>query len=115
MRALPDVTSDSNAQTPATLQWVGMDDIAVPLSIAIQDEKVQTVPAKANLYISLDKPDAKGIHMSRLHSVLNKLAERECAKETLDQLLDDMIDSQQGIGKEAKIELAFDLLLSKAA
>ena len=114
-RALPDVTSDLNAETPSTLQWVGMDDIAVPISISSQDNTLQTTPAKANVYVSLDTPAAKGIHMSRLHSVINQLAEHECNKETIEQLLVALIQSQSAIGNNAKIELMFNMLLKKAA
>ncbi len=115
MRALPDVTSDLNAETPASLQWVGMEDIAVPISLQLQNENLQTIAAKANVYVSLEAPEVKGIHMSRLHSVINQLAERELNKQTIDQLLNEMIKSQCNIGEEAKIELAFEVLLKKSA
>ncbi len=115
MRALPDVASDRNAETPSTLQWVGMEDIAVPISMKVQDDKLQTIAAKANVYVSLEAPSAKGIHMSRVHLVINQLAELECNKENIDHLLGEMIRSQRGMGHEAKIKLAFDLLLKKPA
>ena len=115
MRALPDVTSDINAETPSTLQWVGMEDIAVPISMRLNEDNVQTISAKANVYVSLEKPSAKGIHMSRVHSVINELADRECNQKNISHLLEEMISSQSGISQEAKIELSFDLLLKKPA
>ena len=115
MRALPDVTSDITAETPSTLQWVGMEQIAVPISVILQDAGSQTITAKANVYVSLEVPNVKGIHMSRLHSVINQLAELECSQANIDQLLSEMINSQQGIGHEAKIDLSFDVLLNKPA
>ncbi len=114
-RTLPDVTSDSNADTPLSLQWVGMEEIAVPISIALQQGQLYTTTAKANIFVSLDNPEAKGIHMSRLHSVINQLADHECNQTTIDQLLNDMMQSQQGNSSEAKIQLAFDVLLNKPA
>lgn len=114
-RALPDVTSDLNAETPSTLQWVGMEDIAVPITLSLQDGNVQTISAKAKVYVSLDKPDVKGIHMSRLHHVINQLAAQECNQSSLEHLLDDIIHSQSGIGQAAKIALTFELLLKKPA
>jgi len=115
MRALPDVTSNVDADNPSTLRWVGMDQIAVPLSINVGQGGVQSIAAKANVYISLDKPEAKGIHMSRLHLLINKLPQQECHGESLEQLLDEMIESQGGIGQSARIELSFDVLLKKGA
>ena len=115
MRALPDVTSDIDAETPSTLQWVGMEDIAVPITINTQDGNPQTVGAKASVYVSLEQPDVKGIHMSRLHTLINQLAEQDFNKKTVSELLDTMISSQGHLGHAAKIALSFDLLLKKQA
>ena len=115
MHALPDVTSDSKSESPSSLEWVGMEDIAVPVTLHLQDEKSQTIAAKANVYVSLENPNAKGIHMSRLHAVINQLAERPCNKHTINQLLDEMIQSQNEIGQEARIELKFNALFKKPA
>ncbi|UTW46722.1 GTP cyclohydrolase I FolE2 [bacterium SCSIO 12696] len=115
MQALPDVTSDLHAETPSALQWVGMEDIAVPITVGLEGKGPQTVVSRANVYVSLDKPEVKGIHMSRLHSVINQLAERECNQLTIQNLLHEIVDSQSGIGQHAKIELSFDLLLEKPA
>lgn len=114
-RALPDITSDFNADAPASLQWVGMEAIAVPLTLKLHDNSEQSITAKANVYVSLDSPKAKGIHMSRLHGVINQLAECNCTQQTLEHLLDNIIQSQSDIGKSAKLELSFDLLLKKPA
>lgn len=115
MRALPDVTSDLNAETPSTLQWVGMEDIAVPVTMNLQNEHKQNITAKANIYVSLEAPNVKGIHMSRLHSVINQLEEYECNQQTIEKLLNAMIHSQGDIGKAAKLELSFEALLKKPA
>jgi GTP cyclohydrolase I len=53
--------------------------------------------------------------MSRLHSVINRLADRECNQPAIEQLLNEMIRSQSNIGHEAKIELSFEVLLKKSA
>lgn len=115
MRVLPDVTSDLNSDAPSSLQWVGMEDIAVPITVNFLHETSQTVTAKANVYVSLEKPDAKGIHMSRLHNILNLLSVREFSKKTIEQILESMVRSQDNIGKNAKIEISFDVLLKKPA
>ncbi len=112
---LPDVTSNSNPENPSSLQWVGMEGLAVPISIKLQDEKLQTVAAKADVYVNLEEANAKGIHMSRLHGMINKLSELECNKYTFERLLDEIIYSQSGISSEAKIKLVFEVLLNKEA
>lgn len=115
MRALPDVASDLEAETPSTLQWVGMEDIAVPITMKLQQDTIKNIAAKTNVYVSLDDPNAKGIHMSRLHSVVNQLAEHECSQESVKQFLEEMVKSQGEIGNEAKIEIKFDATLNKPA
>ena len=112
---LPDITSHSSAEISSTLQWVGMEKVAVPISVNWQVEQFQTIPAKADIYVNLEKPDAKGIHMSRLHLAINKLAELDCNKSAIESLLDEVIHSQSGISSAAKINLSFDVLLEKPA
>ena len=113
--ALPDVTSELHADKPHALQWVGMENIAVPIQLEIADQKAVTIAAKANVFVSLDALAAKGIHMSRLHLALNTLAQQTCNKATLNALLSNFIHSQQGISNSAKIELQFELILQKPA
>lgn len=114
-RLLPDITKTHNEQETYALQWVGMEDIAVPVILDVGDRQQQTVAAKANVYVSLDDTIAKGIHMSRLHAILNQLATKACDKDGLDLLLKNMVTSQEGISQSAKIDLAFDLLLPKVS
>jgi len=113
MRVLPDVTSDVNAETPSTLQWVGVEDIAVPTTMNRQDGHRQTVAAKTKEYVSLEQPDLNGTHMSRPHTLINRLAESDFNKKTVSQVLDNMIHSQSSLGQAAKIALSFNLLLKK--
>lgn len=115
MRALPDVTSHLHADTPSILQWVGMEDIAVPINLQQTDGTLLQIAAKANAFVSLNAPESKGIHMSRIHRAVNELAARECHQKNINDLLESMISSQAGISHNAKIELAFNLILSKPA
>ena len=107
-RALPDVTSDLQAEMPSTLQWVGMENIAIPISLHSDEEKLLATPAKANVFVSLDKPEAKGIHMSRLHKLINELSVFDCNKDNIEHLLNEIVESQDEIGHQAKIELTLN-------
>ena len=112
-RLLPNITKTHNGSKTYTLQWVGMEDVAVPITLDIGDRQKQTIPAKANVYISLDDKTVKGIHMSRLHAILNELQAKVCDKDGLDLLLEKMVTSHAGTSQSARISLAFDLLLPK--
>lgn len=112
---LPDITSHHLADIQASLQWVGMEEIAVPLILS-NSSGMQQVPARASLYVNLDKDDAKGIHMSRLHLALNKqLAGAELSKENVAALFERMVASQGDISSCARLVLKFDLTIEKPA
>lgn len=112
---LPDVAENQPNNRLYTLQWVGMEKIAVPVILTDNLGQAQTLVGESDIYVSLDKREAKGIHMSRLHRIINTLAEASCSKETFDQLLDDMISSQQGLSEGAKIRLRFNKFINKKA
>ena len=92
-----------------------MEQLDLPVSVKLEDGSTVQVPAKANVFVSLDDTASKGIHMSRLHALVQKLGREVCSRETLDRFLADCIESQAGISTNAKIELSFDLLLEKPA
>ncbi len=115
MRVLPDVTSEIGSDTPASLSWVGMENIAVPINLQRSDTDVIKTVSKANLLVSLDDPNTKGIHMSRLHIAANQLATIDCNAKNINALLEQMVNSQEGISQQAKIELQFELVLNKPA
>jgi GTP cyclohydrolase I len=93
-----------------------MEEVAVPLLIAIQGQAPQQVSAKSSLYVSFDKTEAKGIHMSRLHLALNEtLAGKILTEDRLLSLLQCMVESQEGISSNARLVLEFDLVLEKSA
>ncbi len=116
--SLPDITTSAHSSQPYPLQWVGMEEIAISVMIALDNENLTntltTVLAKVNLYVSLDSKATKGIHMSRLYLLLNKqLANNKIDRETIDTFLKDIIETQAGISLNAKLALNFEVLLKK--
>lgn len=112
---LPDVASSHTSENPLSLQWVGMDGIAIPLALTCDAGTTYSVNALADLYVSLDSENVKGIHMSRLYTQLNKLAGENISQEMLGALLDGMVISQEGISHSSKVNLSFDLTIHKPA
>nr|WP_010130926.1 GTP cyclohydrolase FolE2 [Microbulbifer agarilyticus] len=113
--SLPDIAKTQIENSNNALRWVGMEDIAIPLLMETADARPQAVSAKANVYVSLDDPSVKGIHMSRLHALLNRLSTVTCDRKALNTVLKEMVESQAGISKSAKISLSFDLTLPKGS
>ena len=106
---LPDIA----AQTPAheqALDWVGMQGIALPVNLA-----GQRINASADVGVSLDDGNARGIHMSRLYLALHALEHQVLSPATLRQLLGEFLDSHQGLSQQASITLRGEALLSRPA
>ncbi|GMM85011.1 GTP cyclohydrolase FolE2 [Pseudoalteromonas sp. MTN2-4] len=114
MMNLPDITSKQNREFPAHLKWVGMENIAVPLLIEADKNRI-SVTAQSDLFVSLDS-DAKGIHMSRLYLLLNEyIAGQVLDEHTLAKMMDAMLSSQKGLSQQARLNLKFELPLLKPA
>lgn len=106
---LPDIA----AQTPVhahTLDWVGMQGIALPINLA-----EQRINAHADVGVSLDDGNARGIHMSRLYLALHALEHQALSPATLQQLLSAFLDSHQDLSQQASITLRGEALLSRPA
>ncbi|MFI8381123.1 GTP cyclohydrolase FolE2 [Pseudomonas sp. NPDC079086] len=106
---LPDIAAQIPAHAQA-LDWVGMQDIALPINLA-----GQRINARADAGVSLDDGNARGIHMSRLYLALHALEYNALSPATLQQLLGEFLDSHQGLSQQASITLRGEALLSRPA
>lgn len=107
--SLPDVALHG-ATSQQTLDWVGMQRIALPLRLASQ-----TLAGRASAAVSLDDSGARGIHMSRLYLALEQLEGCELDNAALRQVLEDFLASHRGLAQQAYLELAGELLLKRPA
>ncbi|GLS25670.1 GTP cyclohydrolase FolE2 [Marinibactrum halimedae] len=120
---LPDVTSEESGEFSHTLNWVGMERIALPLRFPVSpfesassECRAEPISAMADVFVGLDKPSVKGIHMSRLYLILNNmLAHQELNQSSIERVLASLIESQQGISRSAKLCLRFEVTLKKPA
>ena len=94
---LPDVATTDSPAVALPLDWVGMDGIDLPIKLG-----GLRVPVSVDVAVDLPRAEVKGIHMSRLHRLLNEVAEhRELTPEILTMLLQDMVDSHADCGTTA--------------
>jgi len=106
---LPDIATQIPAHQQA-LDWVGMQGIALPINLA-----GQRTNTRAEVGVSLDDGNARGIHMSRLYLALHALEHNALNPATLQQLLGEFLDSHQGLSQQASITLRGETLLSRPA
>jgi GTP cyclohydrolase IB len=112
---LPDVAGDP-VIAPRPLDWVGMQRIALPLAIPGANGVALQVAASADIFVDMAEPDARGIHMSRLYLRLQDALTAEAITPAgLRRVLQDCIDSQEGLSTRARIVLRYEQLLKRPA
>jgi GTP cyclohydrolase I len=113
---MPDIASELAADHAGQLDWVGMDAIEVPLSIAGADGRVIQAPGKVSAYVNLNQPQARGIHMSRLYLHVDRhLSEHTLTPRSVHGLLHDFLDSHQGLSDRASLRIGFDYMVRRRA
>lgn len=87
-----------------------MQGIALPVQIG-----GQRVAAEADAGVSLDDPQARGIHMSRLYLALAELEQGELDLSCLRAVLQRFLDSHAGLSRRAYLRLRLAPLLRRPA
>lgn len=110
---MPDIACQPNQGPQATLDWVGMSGIEMPILIQSQQQPMK-FSAKVQAYVNLIDPNSKGIHMSRLYLLLNeKVAEEALTPAKVQQILEKFIETHQGMSDQAFVEFRFDFYESR--
>jgi len=104
---MPDIAQRAHQEPQGTLDWVGMSEIHQPL--IIRDGKAQQrVQARVQVYVDLNDPHAKGIHMSRLYLLLDEHAlTRPLSVAGLKLLLGAMHSSHLDLSSRAFVQFDF--------
>ena len=111
-RALPDVANEARPAVAGKLDWVGMDNIELPVRLADGATSGARISAKVNL----SNPQARGIHMSRLYLHVDRaLGAEPLSACSLRRLLKDFLDSHAGLSDRAQLRIDFELMLRRPA
>jgi len=113
---LPDINLSDISTAHSPLSWVGMQGIDLPIPVR-EPGCHRELHARVDAQVDLPRPEAKGIHMSRLYRLLDTLSEGEGLKPAgLRLLLDQMIETHADCGSNnARLHVAFDLLVRRPA
>ena len=115
-RVLPDIAADANAPASGRLDWVGMDEMAVPVLMASASGEIVRATARVTAFVNLARAEARGIHMSRLYLHVDRVLSAEpLTPEAVRRLLRDFLDSQAGLSDRARLRIRFDHLLRRPA
>ncbi len=112
---MPDITKAQKSNFQIPLDWVGMGEVETSIQYKFADQSY-LLPAKANIYVNLIDPNAKGIHMSRIYLLATQALENQMASSAnITALLKSMVASQDGRSDKAKINLHFELPVKRKA
>ena len=115
LRTMPDVAATAESPVKGALDWVGMSGVEIPVLLLIGGHTFRT-PAKAEIYVSLDDANARGIHMSRLFLTLqDTITQNVLSPMMLRRLLEQCLASHTGISSSSRIRLEFEHMLQRPA
>ena len=116
-RAMPDVASDLHAAgVTGALDWVGMDEVQMPVLLAGTGDHVERVRARVAAFVNLNSAGARGIHMSRLYLHVDRhLSVEPLTPALLRRVLRDFLDSHQDLSDRALLRVRFDHMGRRAA
>ena len=116
VRAMPDVANEAQPAVAGTLEWVGMGNIDVPVTLAGTDGTAVRTPARVSAYVNLRQPDVRGIHMSRLYLHVDKhLSGEPLTPCSIRRLLRDFLESHSELSDRAMVRISFDHLVRRPA
>jgi len=111
---MPDVGAEK-ASIGGVLDRVGMSGVEVPIRVPGQHGDI-VIFGRADAYVDLVDPEAKGIHMSRLYrQLVAHFQAAELSVALLQRILQGFVESHAGISRVAQIHLAFELPVERAS
>ncbi len=115
-RSLPDVASEKQVGRAGALDWVGMDEIEMPVILAGEGDAVQRLSARVAAFVNLADNEARGIHMSRLYLHVDRhLSAEPLTPASLRRVLRDFLDSHAGLSDRALLRVRFEYLVRRPA
>lgn len=110
--SLPDVSHPQpELNWGAKLPWVGMREIEIPVQVGNL-----RLAARLDIGVSLQRSDARGIHMSRLYRLASEsLPGVDLSFESLQKLGREALQTHQGLSDQLQLKLRFQLPLQREA
>jgi GTP cyclohydrolase I len=115
-RSMPDIAADARTDASGKLEWVGMDEITVPVLVTGGEGIDVRVPARVTAFVDLPHAAARGIHMSRLYLHVDRtLTAATLTPATLRHTLRAFLDSHPDLSTRALLRIRFEHLVRRRA
>lgn len=105
---MPDIANQPLSTPMGRLDWVGMAEIEMPLTLAVLSGEAPRALARIQAYVNLTDPASKGIHMSRLYLMLDKASGEPLTPASLRTMLEEFVRSHSGLSSSGFVEYRFD-------
>jgi GTP cyclohydrolase I len=116
LRDMPDIANEVSAEIAGSLDWVGMNDIEMPVRVEDDAGNLIRSTALVTAYVNMTDPGVRGIHMSRLYLHLDQsFTDRPLNPCNLRQLLCSFLESHEGLSDRALIRVDFDYISRRPA
>ena len=116
LRSMPDIANEVKARVSGRLDWVGMDEIELPVKLATAGTEMPRTSARVTAYVNLNEAEVRGIHMSRLYLHLDRcLSQDTLSPASLRHMLKEFLDSHSDLSDHALVRIDFDYLVRRPA
>ena len=116
LRDMPDIANDAKPQVAGELDWVGMDEIELPVRIMTDQDEILHSTARVTAFVNLHQNHVRGIHMSRLYLELDRaLSDRPISPCNLRSILRSFLDSHTDLSDRALVRVDFDYMVRRKA
>ncbi len=114
--AMPDIANEVKANIAGSIDWVGMDEIEMPVTLATEDGVAPTSAGRITAFVNLTQPDVRGIHMSRLYLHVDHMLSRDSLRPaTVRDLLKEFLASHEDLSDQASLRVEFELMARRKA
>lgn len=115
-RVMPDIAQDARPAQAGLLDWVGMGEMEMPVTLVGEGGRTLTSGARVDAFVNLRRADVRGIHMSRLYLHVDKaLSNEPVGPAALRRLLKDFLESHAELSDRAMVRLRFEHLVRRPA
>ena len=112
---MPDIARNTVADS-IKIDEVGMTDMEVVVSVESPSLGMMRLPGKADALISLNRPEIKGIHMSRVYlAIQDALNNSPISFKLIEQCLHNFLVSHSNLSETASLWVGFELPIMRSS
>lgn len=100
----PDITSERLKKSSFPIDFVGIQNLEMPIRLT---DNSHQVPAVIDVFVSLNDPKARGVHMSRIYESLHSFFEKKAVSfSSLETVLKEIINRQKKISQNGRLKVS---------